>query len=65
MALKRIFNIRNAGGIKFSIYDVTETIRLEEGGSGVEITTITAGSSGTSTNEILVGIFIGNTLIAG
>lgn len=65
MALKRIFNMRYAGGSKFSIYDVTETIRLEEGGSGVEITTIDAGSSWTSTNEIFVGIFIGNTLIAG
>lgn len=65
MALKRIFNMSYAGGIKFRIYDVTETIRLEEGGSGVEITTINAGSSWTSTNEIFVGIFIGNTLIAG
>lgn len=65
MALKRIFNMSYAGGSKFSIYDVTETIRLEEGGSGVEITTIDAGSSWTSTNEIFVGIFIGNTLIAG
>lgn len=54
-----------AGGSKFTIYDVTETIRLEEGGSGVEITTINAGSKWTSTNEIFVGIFIGNTLIAG
>lgn len=65
MALKRIFNMGYAGGSKFSIYDVTETIRLEEGGSGVEITTINAGSSWISTNEIFVGIFIGNTLIAG
>ena len=65
MALKRIFNMSNAGGIKFRIYDVTENIRLEEGGSGVGITTINAGSSWTSTNEIFVGIFIGNTLIAG
>lgn len=65
MALKRIFNMSYAGGIKFRIYDVTETIRLEEGGSGVTITTINAGSSWTSTNEIFVGIFIGNTLIAG
>lgn len=65
MALKRIFNMGYAGGIKFRIYDVTETIRLEEGGSGVEITSINAGSSWTSTNEIFVGIFIGNTLIAG
>ena len=65
MALKRIFNMSYAGGVKFNIYDVTETIRLEEGGSGVEITTINAGSSWTSTNEIFVGIFIGNTLIAG
>lgn len=65
MALKRIFNMRYAGGSKFTIYDVTETIRLKEGGSGVEITTINAGSSWTSTNEIFVGIFIGNTLIAG
>lgn len=65
MALKRIFNMSYAGGSKFTIYDVTETIRLEEGGSGVEITTINAGSKWTSTNEIFVGIFIGNTLIAG
>lgn len=65
MALKRIFNMGSAGGNKFSIYDVTETIRLEEGGSGVEITTINAGSSWISTHEIFVGIFIGNTLIAG
>lgn len=65
MALKRIFNMSYAGGSKFRIYDVTETIRLEEGGSGVKITTIDAGSSWTSTNEIFVGIFIGNTLIAG
>ena len=65
MALKRIFNMSYAGGSKFTIYDVTETIRLEEGGSGVEITTINAGSRWTSTNEIFVGIFIGNTLIAG
>lgn len=65
MALKRIFDMNYAGGIKFTIKNVTETIRLEEGGSGVEITTINAGSSWTSTNEIFVGIFIGNTLIAG
>lgn len=65
MALKRIFDMNYAGGIKFIIKNVTETIRLEEGGSGVEITTINAGSSWTSTNEIFVGIFIGNTLIAG
>lgn len=65
MALKRIFNMSYAGGSKFTIYDVTETIRLEEGGSGVAITTINAGSRWTSTNEIFVGIFIGNTLIAG
>lgn len=65
MALKRIFNMNYAGGNKFNIYDVTETIRLEEGGSGVEITTINAGSRWTSTNELFVGIFIGNTLIAG
>lgn len=65
MALKRIFNMGYAGGSKFIINDVTETIRLEEGGSGVEITTINAGSSWISTNEIFVGIFIGNTLIAG
>lgn len=65
MALKRIFDMNYAGGIKFTIKNVTETIRLEEGGSGVEITTIKAGSSWTSTNDIFVGIFIGNTLIAG
>jgi hypothetical protein len=65
MALKRIFNLNYAGGIKFRISNVTETIRLEEGGSGVEIATIEAGSGWTSTNELFVGIFIGNTLIAG
>lgn len=65
MALKRIFNMRYAGGSKFAIFNVTETIRLEEGGSGVEITTINAGSTWTSTNQIFVGVFIGNTLIAG
>lgn len=65
MALKRIFNMRNAGGSKFAIFNVTETIRLEEGGSGVEITTINAGSTWTSTKQIFVGVFIGNTLIAG
>lgn len=65
MALKRIFNMGYAGGSKFDIFNVTETIRLEEGGSGVEITTINAGSTWTSTNQIFVGVFIGNTLIAG
>lgn len=65
MALKRIFNMRYAGSSKFAIFDVTETIRLEEGGSGVEITTINAGSTWTSTNQLFVGVFIGNTLIAG
>ena len=65
MALKRIFNMRYAGGSKFAIFNVTETIRLEDGGSGVEITTINAGSTWTSTNQLFVGVFIGNTLIAG
>ena len=65
MALKRIFNMRYAGDSKFAIFNVTETIRLEEGGAGVKITTINAGSTWTSTNQIFVGVFIGNTLIAG
>ena len=64
MALKRIFDMVKIS-TNFQINNVTETIRLEEGGSGVEITTINAGSSWTRTNEIFVGIFIGNTLIAG
>lgn len=64
MALKRIFDMVKFS-TNFQINNVTETIRLEEGGSGVEITTINAGSSWTRTNEIYVGIFIGNTLIAG
>jgi hypothetical protein len=64
MALKRIFDMVKISN-NFQINNVTETIRLEEGGSGVEITTINAGSSWTRTNEIFVGIFIGNTLIAG
>lgn len=64
MALKRIFDMVKFS-TNFQINNVTETIRLEEGGSGVEITTINAGSSWTRTNEIFVGIFIGNTLIAG
>ena len=65
MALKRIFDVNYAGGIKFTIKNVTETIRLEEGGSGVEIATINPGDTWTSTTQIFVGIFIGNTLIAG
>ena len=65
MALKRIFNITYAGGIKFSINNVTETIRIEEGGSGVDLATIEAGSTWTSTNQLFVGVFIGDTLIAG
>lgn len=65
MALKRIFNMNYAGGIKFNIFNVTETIRLEEGGSGVKIATIEAGSTWTSTNQLFVGVFIGDTLIAG
>ena len=54
-----------AGGNKFNIFNVTETIRLEEGGAGVEIATIEAGSTWTSTNQLFVGVFIGDTLIAG
>lgn len=65
MALKRIFNMNYAGDIKFNIFNVTETIRLEEGGSGVKIATIEAGSKWTSTNQLFVGVFIGDTLIAG
>lgn len=65
MALKRIFNMSYAGSTKFNIFNVTETIRLEEGGSGVKIATIEAGSTWTSNNQIFVGVFIGNTLIAG
>lgn len=64
MALKRIFDMVKMS-TNFQINNVTETIRLEEGGSGVKITTINAGSSWNRTNEIFVGIFIGNTLIAG
>ena len=64
MALKRIFDMVKFSN-NFQINNVTETIRLEEGGSGVKIATINAGSSWTRTNEIFVGIFIGNTLIAG
>ena len=65
MALKHICNLNYAGGIKFRISNVTETIRLEEGGSGVEIATINPGETWTSKDHIFVGIFIGNTLIAG
>lgn len=65
MALKRIFDMNYAGGINFTIKNVTETIRLEEGGSGVDIATINPGETWTSNNNIFVGIFIGNTLIAG
>lgn len=64
MALKRIFDLIGAGS-NIAITNVTETIRLEEGGSGVEIATVNAGSTWTSTNQPFIGVFIGNTLIAG
>lgn len=46
MALKRIFNMSYAGGSKFTIYDVTETIRLEEGGSGLRLQQLTPVQNG-------------------
>lgn len=64
MALKRIFDIVKFSN-NFQINNVTETIRLEEGGSGVEITTINAGATWDQTNQPFIGVFIGNTLIAG
>lgn len=65
MALKHICNMYYAGGIKFGIRDVTETIRVEEGGTGAELVTINPGETWISNSELYVGIFIGNTLIAG
>ena len=64
MALKRIFDMVKISN-SFQINNVTETIRLEEGGSGVGIATVNAGSTWTSTGQVFIGVFIGNTLIAG
>ena len=64
MALKRIFDMVGSGS-EIKITNVTETIRLEEGGSGVVIATVNAGSTWTSIGQPFIGVFIGNTLIAG
>ena len=64
MALKRIFDMVKISD-SFQINNVTETIRLEDGGAGTKIATVNAGSTWTSTNQPFIGVFIGNTLIAG
>jgi hypothetical protein len=64
MALKRIFDIVKFS-TNFQINNVTETIRLEDGGAGAEIATINAGATWDYTNQPFIGVFIGNTLIAG
>lgn len=64
MALKRIFDIVKFSS-DFQINNVTETIRLEDGGAGAEIATINAGANWNHTNQPFIGVFIGNTLIAG
>ena len=64
MALKRICDVTYGGYGKFKITDVTEDIRVVEGGTGVPITTIAQGNTWTSSNETFVGVYIGNTLIA-
>lgn len=64
MALKRIFDMVKISDT-FIINNVTETIRLEEGGSGVVIATINAGAKWERTDQPFIGVFIGNTLIAG
>ena len=64
MALKRIFDMVRVSN-SFIINRVTETIRLEDGGAGAEIATINAGATWEHTNQPFIGVFIGNTLIAG
>lgn len=64
MALKRIFNIVRFS-TTFQINNVAETIRLEDGGAGAEIATINAGENWNHTNQPYIGVFIGDTLIAG
>lgn len=64
MALKRIFDMVKYSN-SFIINRVTETIRLEDGGAGVEIATINEGATWEHTNQPFIGVFIGNTLIAG
>ena len=64
MALKRIFDLVKFS-TNFQINNVTETIRLEDGGAGAEIATINAGATWDHTNQPFIGVFIGNTLIAG
>lgn len=64
MAIKRIFDIVQFS-TNFQINNVTETIRLEDGGAGAEIATINAGATWERTNQPFIGVFIGNTLIAG
>ena len=64
MALKRIFNIVRFS-TTFQINNVAETIRLEDGGAGSEIATINAGENWNHTNQPFIGVFIGNTLLAG
>lgn len=64
MALKRIFDMVNFS-TSFQINNVTETIRLEDGGAGSKIATINAGTTWDCTNQPFIGVFIGNTLIAG
>ena len=64
MALKRIFNVTYGSVSKYKITNVTEDIRVVEGGTGILIATINKGNTWTSNGEIFVGVYIGNTLIA-